>query len=317
MQLARFIYIDSLTDEKSFLFHPLEPFIRRRDERERIGACIGQELVDLTPVVGERSMISLIESWSRWRPQVESALTDAERIPLADIRLKAPLERPGKFLLLAGNYREHVMESGYAAPPEGDITPQFFLKPATTIIGPNDPIVITPRNVAVDWEAELAVVIGRRGRDIKPEEAPDYVFGYTVVNDVSERRLNSNRPGRRMRPRDEFFDWLTGKWFDSFAPMGPVIVTTDEIPDPSRLTIRAHLNGEEVQCAKTSAMIFAVPELIAYISEIVTLEPGDVISTGTPAGVGLSRGRFLQPGDTIVCEIEGIGALVNPIIGSR
>jgi 2-keto-4-pentenoate hydratase/2-oxohepta-3-ene-1,7-dioic acid hydratase in catechol pathway len=128
--------------------------------------------------------------------------------------------------------------------------------------------------------------------------------------------MNANLPGRDKRFGDEFFDWLTGKWCDTFAPIGPVITTADEITDPSQLTIITRLNGEEVQNSGTSKMLFNVPKLISYISEFVTLEPGDVISTGTPAGVGLAKGRFLQPGDMIECEIKGIGTLTNPVTGS-
>ena len=287
------------------------------EDHEHVGALVGDDVLDLTPAVGAQSVKQIIENWAACRAQIESAMdSGGPTIPIAKIKLAAPLHQPGKFLLLAGNYREHIVESGYAAPPPGTITPQFFSKPVTTIIGPHEPVVITSRNVAVDWEAELAVVIGRRGKNIRSEEALQYVFGYTIVNDVSERRMNANIPDRTKRSNDEFFDWLTGKWFDTFAPMGPVIVTADEIPDPSQLTIIARLNGEQVQCAPTSTMIFDVPALIAYISEILTLEPGDVISTGTPAGVGLSRGRFLQAGDVIECQIEGIGTLVNPVVSA-
>jgi len=287
------------------------------EDHERVGVVVGDDMLDLAPVVGTLSLKQIIEKWTACRAKIERAMDGGgPTIPAAKIKLAAPLHQPGKFLLLAGNYREHVVESGYAAPPPGTITPQFFSKPVTTIIGPHDPIIITSRNVAVDWEAELAVVIGRRGKNVRPEEALQYVFGYMIVNDVSERRMNAHMPDRTKRPNDEFFDWLTGKWFDTFAPLGPVIVTADEIPDPSRLTIIARLNGEQVQCAPTSTMIFDVPALIAYISEILTLEPGDVISTGTPAGVGLSRGRSLQAGDVIECQIEGIGTLVNPVVSA-
>jgi len=295
MKLARFLY----------------------EDRTSLGALIGEEVLDLSPVAGARSLQQLIEDWPASRPEIEREIDiGRQRISLAKVKLMAPLDRPGKFLLLAGNYREHIIESGYAAPPPGAITPQFFSKPATAITGPQDEIVIAPRNSAVDWEAELGVVIGQRGRNIRPEEALRYVFGYTIVNDVSERRMHAHMPDRTKRPNDEFFDWLTGKWFDTFAPMGPVIATADEIPNPSQLTITARLNGEQVQHTATSAMIFDVPQLIAYMSEFSTLEPGDVISTGTPAGVGLARGRFLQVGDVIECQIKGIGTLVNGVVSS-
>ncbi|MGE0132842.1 MAG: fumarylacetoacetate hydrolase family protein [Blastocatellales bacterium] len=241
--------------------------------------------------------------------------TQAARIERHHVRFRAPIERPGKIICLAGNYREHIAESGFAVPQHSDIiTPQLFLKPATTIIGDGDDIVIGANNARVGWEVELAVVIGKRGRDIAARVAFDYVFGYTILNDISERGLNSQIPNRSERERDKFFDWLAGKWFDTFAPCGPWIVTKDEISDPHNLAIKLSVNGEIRQQGNTGEMIHRIPEIIAYCSSVMTLEPGDIISTGTPVGAGLGgASTSLSDGDEVVCEIEKIGVLRNRV----
>ena len=231
-----------------------------------------------------------------------------------DVRLLPPLLRPGKLLCLAGNYRKHIAESGYAVPVEADVvTPQFFLKPSTTLTGPFDEVPLTRENVSVGWEVELAVVIGRPGRRIPASVAMEHVFGYMVLNDISERGLHSDLRHRRLRENDRFFDWLAGKWFDGFAPCGPWIVTADEIPDPHVLDIRLWVNGELRQEGSTAEMIFRIPETIEWASSIMTLEPGDIISTGTPAGAGIGGAAVLADGDEIVCEIERVGRLVNRV----
>src|SRR6478672_2934439 len=224
---------------------------------------------------------------------------------LSSFRVLPPIPKPGKLLCLAGNYREHIVESGYAAPEMEDVlTQQVFLKPSTCLIGDGAEIPIAANNVAVGWEVELAVVIGRGGRNIAAKDALDHVFGYTILNDISERKLNSRLTNRKKRELDVFFDWLAGKWFDGFAPCGPWIVTANEIPDPHNLGIRLFVNGELRQEANTRAMIFDIPAQIEYASSITRLEPGDIISTGTPAGAGLGSGsKALKNGDEVVCEI--------------
>jgi 2-keto-4-pentenoate hydratase/2-oxohepta-3-ene-1,7-dioic acid hydratase in catechol pathway len=270
-------------------------------------------------------MMSLIQSASEpdsQYTQLEQAITwiandpslAESRLDISDLKLEVPLARPGKIICLAGNYREHIVESGFAAPGQSDIiTQQLFLKPATAIIGDRDAIVIGSNNAIVGWETELAVIIGKRGRNIEAASAYDYVFGYTILNDVSERRLNSRIENRSKREMDGFFDWLAGKWFDSFAPCGPWIVTADEISDPQNLEIRLRVNGQLRQQGNTRDMIFRIPEQIAYISSIMTLEPGDIISTGTPVGAGIGGAASLQDGDQLVCEIEKIGLLRNEV----
>jgi 2-keto-4-pentenoate hydratase/2-oxohepta-3-ene-1,7-dioic acid hydratase in catechol pathway len=216
-------------------------------------------------------------------------------------RLRAPV-RPGKIIAIGLNYRDHASEAGVELPE----VPLVFAKFPSAVIGPEEPIVIDPALTSrVDWEVELAVVVGRAMRDVSAAEALDHVFGYTVANDVSARDV-------------QFGDgqWVRGKSFDSFCPLGPVVVTRDEIPDPQRLKLRTRVNGETVQDSSTSEMIFTVAELLAYCSRCFRLEPGDVVLTGTPWGCGefMQPTRSLKPGDVVEVEVEGIGVLRNPIV---
>jgi 2-keto-4-pentenoate hydratase/2-oxohepta-3-ene-1,7-dioic acid hydratase in catechol pathway len=236
------------------------------------------------------------------------------RLPLDGVRLRAPIERPGKLICLAGNYREHIVESGFeAVGPHDVITPQMFLKPSTCITADGADISLTAKNVKVGWEVELAVVIGPGGRHIPEARALDHVFGYMVLNDISERSLNAFSR-RRERERDQFFDWLAGKWFDGFAPCGPWIVERNDLPDPHSLELRLTVNGEIRQSGNTSEMLIRIPQLVSAASSIMTLEAGDLIATGTPAGAGTGIGQaYLQDGDEVVCEITGIGTLRNRV----
>ena len=278
--------------------------------RRFIAASVDGKICDLSGVVHAESLIAVIHDWKRLKPMIEQAIARAEHFVL-DAQWSSPLPNPPKFLLLAGNFRAHVVESGFEAAPEMDLTPQFFMKPSTAIIGPTDDIPLTSANHALDYEAELAVVIGTRVRDVTSEAAMDAVWGYTVVNDISERKLNDGMHNRRKRSNDDFYDWLVGKWFDGSAPMGPFVVTADEMG--SGTMIRARLNGETVQEAPATAMIHSISEAIVYISSVLTLEPGDMIAMGTPSGVGAARGRLLQDGDVIECEVSGIGVLRNRV----
>ncbi len=212
--------------------------------------------------------------------------------------------RPGKIICVGLNYRDHARETGMAIPGQ----PLLFAKWPTSVIGPDEPIVIPPCSAQVDYEAELGLVIGRRGRDLRPDEALDHIAGVTCVNDVSARDL-------------QFADgqWTRSKSFDSFCPVGPVVVPLDTIGSLGDLRIRCTVNERVVQESSTSEMIFGAAEIVAYASRSVTLEPGDLIATGTPAGVGFGRTPplYLQVGDTVTVDIEGIGALTNPVIGSK
>jgi 2,4-diketo-3-deoxy-L-fuconate hydrolase len=211
-----------------------------------------------------------------------------------------PIDRPGKIIAVGLNYRDHADEAT-VTPPK---SPILFAKWTTCLIGPDQPIVIPKGVDEVDWEAELAVVIGRTAQNVRIDDALDFVRGYTCMNDVSARRVQ----------RDDG-QWTRAKSFDTFGPMGPREVPAREIPDPQVLNIRARVNGETMQDSNTSQMIFSVAHLIAFISAGITLEPGDVITTGTPNGVGAFRSTpiFLQPGDRVDVEIDGIGTLSNPV----
>jgi 2-keto-4-pentenoate hydratase/2-oxohepta-3-ene-1,7-dioic acid hydratase in catechol pathway len=222
--------------------------------------------------------------------------------PLRSARLRAPIARPNKIVCLGLNYADHAREQGTEPPA----APIYFLKSHNTICGPGDPIRLPPNSTQVDYEAEFAVVIGKRGRRIPESEAHKYVAGYTVLDDVSARDM-------------QFGDkqWYRGKSCDTFAPTGPWIVTADEIPDPHNLRISLTLNGETVQDSNTGNLVFKVPFLISYLSQSVTWEVGDLVSTGTPPGVGVFRKPpvFLKPGDTVSVSVEGIGTLTNPVVG--
>lgn len=237
-------------------------------------------------------------------------------VPITADLLRPPIPRPGKLLCLAANFWEHIAESGIETVDRGGLlTQQVFMKPSTCLAGPQTPVALGPNNVAVGWEVELAVVIGRGGRNIPTEHAMQHVFGYMVLNDLSERKLNSRLEGRTRREYDPFFDWLMGKWFDGFAPCGPWITTADEIADPCALRLKLWVNGELRQDGETGAMIFNIAEQIAYASSVMTLEAGDIISTGTPAGAGLGTGtNVLKPGDLVECEVDGIGRLATRIV---
>jgi 2-keto-4-pentenoate hydratase/2-oxohepta-3-ene-1,7-dioic acid hydratase in catechol pathway len=221
---------------------------------------------------------------------------------------------PPRILAVAANYRAHVLETKVIEDAAREETaPWFFDKPLKALCGNNEPIRLPPSLARkVDWEAELAVVIGKTTSKVSVERALDHVLGYTIVNDVSAREMDV--PGRtKIRDRDKFHDWLHGKWFDTFLPIGPWIVTADEIPDPSKLEISLSVNEQRYQNAPTSDMLFTTAELISFASHITTLEPGSIIATGTPSGVGKASGRFLTGGDTVSITISKIGTLVNPV----
>jgi 2-keto-4-pentenoate hydratase/2-oxohepta-3-ene-1,7-dioic acid hydratase in catechol pathway len=224
-------------------------------------------------------------------------------IPLDSVRLLAAVEQPSKIICVGLNYADHAEETGSSIPP----APILFTKHPSALTGHGWPVRIPAITSFVDYEAELAVVIGRRVRDVDAASALDYVFGYTCLNDVSARDLQI-ADGQ----------WGRAKSFDTFGPLGPCITTVDEIPDVQQLRIRCLVNGEPLQDSSTSQMIFPVAELVSYISSYTTLEPGDIISTGTPAGVGQARepNRPLRPGDTVTVVIDGIGELTNPVTDS-
>ena len=220
---------------------------------------------------------------------------------LSEVRLHAPLPNPPRVFAIGLNYRDHAIESGMALPT----TPVVFFKLATAIIGPGESIVLPKNSTQPDYEAELAVVIGKRGYRIPASDWREYVYGYTIVNDVSARDVQNAST-----------QWTLGKSFPTFCPLGPAIVSANEIADPHALAIGLTIDGVVHQSSNTRELIFQVPALIEYISSVTPLLPGDIVSTGTPPGVGLGRTpkRWLQPGESVTITIEGLGSLTNPVV---
>ena len=227
-----------------------------------------------------------------------------KRFPMSEVEWLPPIPRPGKIVCAGLNYKSHLALLNEPIP----LVPVLFNKPSTSLTGSGQPIVLPHVTQQVDYAGELAVVIGKKGKYISESAALAHVGGYTCVNDVSAHDIEFRTS-----------QWTSGKMLDTFCPMGPVLVTADEIPDPNALRLRATLNGEIVQDQSTSDMLFSVAALISYISSLTTLEPGDIILTGTPAGLGCMRDPqiFLKPGDRITVSIEGIGVLDNPVIAER
>ena len=254
------------------------------------GGVLFADTIRRFPASGTDDVLAYMESGAMLPP--------GEELPLSKVTLLAPLQRPPRIFGIGLNYREHAAESKMAV----QSVPTVFLKLSSSITGPDSDVLLWPEATQPDYEAELAVVIGKPGHRISKENWREHVFGYTIVNDVSARGVQLATS-----------QWTLGKSFPTFTPMGPWIVTADEIEDPHDLNIRLTLNDEVMQSANTRDLIFKIPDLIAYISSIVPLEPGDVISTGTPPGVGLGRNpqRWLLPDETMTIEIEGIGTLRN------
>jgi 2-keto-4-pentenoate hydratase/2-oxohepta-3-ene-1,7-dioic acid hydratase in catechol pathway len=270
-----------------------------RGAAARLGRVRGDEVEPLRPGDGSAELADLIEQGAFGRPA--PVASDSRPEPLAGVRLLAPLAAPGKVVAIGLNYVDHVAESKATAPTE----PLVFAKFPSSIVGPGEPITWDPGLTdGVDFEAELGVVIGRPARRVSAERALEHVFAYTCLNDVSARDLQL-RDGQ----------WVRGKSLDSFCPIGPWLVTADEIPDPQSLAISCDVSGERLQSASTADMIFGVAELIARLSHSFTLEAGDLIATGTPPGVGWFREprRVLRDGDEVVVSVERVGSLSNPV----
>lgn len=232
--------------------------------------------------------------------------------PIDEIRLLAPFESGAKILAHVVNYTEHGAEANLKAPEK----PFFFYKPASSVSNPGDPIVAHSISNRLDHEVELAVLIGRRTLDVREEDAYAHVAGYTIANDVSFRDLQTNAGVESLTPRYGQ-NWTQGKGLDFASPIGPVVVLSDEMPAPYPLEISCRVNGEVRQRSNTDKMIFKVPRLIAEISRSMTLNPGDIIMTGTCAGGGVGTGKYLKPGDVVECEIERLGVLRNPVVADR
>ncbi|CAN5766226.1 fumarylacetoacetate hydrolase family protein [soil metagenome] len=289
MRLARFRHDDDTDD------HPGD------DDTARLGLVLDEEIVDVSAAVQGADLVALLAAGTVGLEAVARMADGAERRPLVDVTLLAPVPQPPKFLAIGLNYADHLAEMGREAPA----FPVFFNKQRTCVVGPGDAIHVPRVSDQVDYEGELGVVIGRRARHVPVEHALDVVAGYTVVNDVTVRDWQAKAPTMTI-----------GKSFDTHGPVGPWIVTPDEVPDPQTLRLHTEVNGEVGQDTSTAEMIFDVATQIATLSTSFTLEPGDLVATGTPAGVGVARRppRFLRPGDTVRIEIEGVGVLENPVI---
>lgn len=253
---------------------------------------------------GFQTTLDVIAASSAGRTKIEKFIDESapdSAFSLSTVKLLAPIQRPPKLICVGLNYRDHALESGHKLPD----VPTIFSKFSTAIIGPGDNIVLPKVSKTPDYEAEFAFVIGRGGRHIAKDKWRDHVFGYTIMNDVSARDYQYATS-----------QFLMGKTFDTFAPIGPWIVTDDEIADPHALDISLEINGEVLQNSNTRELIFKVPELVEFLSSVFTLEPGDIVSTGTPSGVGVHRKpqRLLQPGDDVVVKIPAIGELRNPVV---
>jgi len=261
----------------------------------------GEEIVDISDQVA--NIRSLIEEGPEALDKLQNFLQGkTRRIALAAVELLAPLQNPPRIFCLGLAYRDHAIETHQELPK----VPTIFLKLTSALTGPRSAVVLPKLIQQPDYEAEFAFVIGTGGKNISADTWEEHVFGYTIMNDVSARDVQMATS-----------QWSLGKSFDTFAPLGPAIVTKDEVPDPHALDITLTIGGNALQRSNTRELIFRIPDLIAYLSAITTLEAGDIVSTGTPAGVGLGRTphRWLRPGETIVTEVQGLGQLVNPVVG--
>jgi 2-keto-4-pentenoate hydratase/2-oxohepta-3-ene-1,7-dioic acid hydratase in catechol pathway len=262
------------------------------------GVLMGEEVISLAHTDFD-SVLDVISGGPAALKIVQDAVPSGAAFPLSGVKLLAPIPRPPKIICIGLNYRDHAIESKLEIPK----IPVVFSKYPSVTIGPGDAIILPKNSEKPDYEAELGVVIGKNARHVAADDWSEYVFGYMCLNDVSARDFQMATS-----------QWMIGKTFDTFAPMGPFIATADEIADPHALDISLNINGETLQNSNTKELIFRIPELIAYLSSVFTLEPGDVISTGTPSGVGFSYNppRWLKPGDTVTVKIAGLGELSNP-----
>lgn len=280
-------------------------------EGEELPFAATEDILELLPPDG--SLHAEAKILADWIGELDPMTLDELSMPLEEVTILPPVDYASKVFLLAGNYAKHVAERGGQAAERSETFPYIFMKPATTINHAGGVVLlpkVSPHHV--DWECELGVVIGRECRHVDEADALEYVAGYTVVNDISDRKFKPN-PARKARERDAFFDWMHGKWHDTFCPMGPCITSADEITDPQNLRLTLSVNGDVKQDASTGEMVFPVAAVVSFLSRLVTLQPGDVIATGTPSGVGSATGTYLKAGDLLEATIERIGTLANPV----
>lgn len=264
----------------------------------RTGIVVGESVID-SGVAG--TMIDLIRDWDALKPALEEKAAAGGGVPLSTVKLEAPVQRPGKIFGIGLNYADHIAESNMGT-PERQV---WFTKALTSINGPSDPILIARGTVTTDYEVELVAVIGKHAKHVSAAEAKDYVFGYCVGNDVTERMAQHATP-----------QWSFGKSFDTHAPMGPWIVTADELSDPHALGIRCFVNGEKRQDSNTQHLVFNLWQQVEHLSKGITLEPGDCLFTGTPGGIGAAMDprQFLKAGDVVRTEIDGLGHIEGVMV---
>ena len=292
---------------------PLDAAVRVHRERthQEVALPAGDDLLALLPGGSHSAAARELGGWLA----TNRGAADGAALAVDKVQLLTPIPRPPKIILLAGNYNEHIKEGGGQATERAKTFPYLFQKPPTTTLNHPGAAIIIPRVSPnhIDWECELGVVMAKRCKAVKEPDALGYVAGYTVVNDISDRKFRPN-PGREKREKDTFFDWQHGKWHDTFCPVGPCVASAHAVPDPQKLGLTLKVNGKTWQNASTAQMIFPVAAIIEFVSAIVTLEPGDIISTGTPSGVGNTTGTYLKPGDQMEAAIEGIGILRNHMV---
>ncbi|MAG85098.1 hypothetical protein CMK10_13150 [Candidatus Poribacteria bacterium] len=276
------------------------------------GVCDGETVYDISSV--SASISNLLDTYGTDLQVIEKARAAGDLTevgPVNSVLFKPPVYYPRKLLCVAGNYVAHIEEGGGKLQPEHTQAPWLFCVPPTSVmIGHGEKIQLLPQAQKIDYEGELAVVIGRKAKSVAAKDAADYIVGYTIYNDVSERTPFMIE---HVEEKRQLSFWYT-KSFDTFGPNGPFLTTSDEIADPQDLTIRVNVNGEERQNCSTNQMIFSVYELVEFLTSFLTLEPGDIIATGTPAGVGSATGFFLKGGDTVQISIDGLGTLGNSVV---
>lgn len=268
------------------------------DGKTRTGIVVGDQIID-TGVAG--TMIDLIRNWDELKADLEAKAAAREGVPLTSVRLEAPVQRPGKIFAIGLNYADHIAESKMETPQRQ----VWFTKAQTSVNGPYDDIQIAKGTMTNDYEVELVAIIGKGGKHVSADDASAAIFGYCVGNDVTERMWQHGGP-----------QWSLGKSFDTHAPMGPWIVTADEVGDPHKLGLRCFVNGEQRQQSNTEHLVFNIWSQIEHLSVGMTLEPGDCLFTGTPGGVGAAMDprQFLQPGDIVRCEIDGLGHIEGTMV---
>ena len=285
----------------------------------RAGIIIDNKVFDAAELMGRpnyATMLGILEDWDNARRALQNVKASGNGTPLAGAKLLAPVLWPSAIYCAGANYRDHVLEMAKAQGinPEPDphtvgLKPWHFLKSSRSVIGPDAPVKVPSASKMLDWEAELVAVIGKTAKDVPLEKALDYVAGYTIANDLSARDLGKRMPVSEASPFRH--DWIGQKCFDGACPLGPYIVPASEIRDPQNLAMKLWVNGVVKQDSNTGQMIFNLAEQLSHLSSRMTLYPGDLILTGTPAGVGMGRKEFLKPGDVVKVEIEGLGTLTN------